>query len=122
MARVKRGTTVKQKHKKILARAKGYLGRHSTTYRAAREKTEKAGQYAYRDRRVKKREFRGLWIVRINAAVRSTGMTYSQFMNGLKKAGVTLDRKVLAQMAYAGDANFAKLVDTAKRFIAADAK
>ena len=122
MARVKRGTTVKQKHKKILARAKGYLGRHSTTYRAAREKTEKAGQYAYRDRRVKKREFRGLWIVRINAAVRRNGMTYSQFMNGLKKAGVTLDRKVLAQMAYAGDANFAKLVDTAKRFIAADAK
>lgn len=122
MARVKRGTTVKQKHKKILARAKGYLGRHSTTYRAAREKTEKAGQYAYRDRRVKKREFRGLWIVRINAAVRSNGMTYSQFMNGLKKAGVTLDRKVLAQMAYAGDANFAKLVDTAKRFITADAK
>ena len=122
MARVKRGTTVKQKHKKILARAKGYLGRHSTTYRAAREKTEKAGQYAYRDRRVKKREFRGLWIVRINAAVRSNGMTYSQFMNGLKKAGVTLDRKVLAQMAYAGDANFAKLVETAKRFTATNAK
>ena len=122
MARVKRGTTVRQKHNKILARAKGYLGRHSTTYRAAREKTEKAGQYAYRDRRVKKREFRGLWIVRINAAVRANGMTYSQFMNGLKKAGVALDRKVLAQMAYAGDANFAKLVDTAKRFISPDAK
>ena len=116
MARVKRGTTVRQKHNKILARAKGYLGRHSTTYRAAREKTEKAGQYAYRDRRVKKREFRGLWIVRINAAVRSHGLTYSQFMNGLKKAGVTLDRKVLAQMAYDNDANFTKLVDTAKRF------
>ena len=116
MARVKRGTTVRQKHNKILARAKGYLGRHSTTYRAAREKTEKAGQYAYRDRRVKKREFRGLWIVRINAAVRQNGLTYSQFMNGLKKAGVTLDRKVLAQMAYAGDENFIKLVDTAKRF------
>ena len=78
MARVKRGTTVKQKHNKILARAKGYLGRHHSTYRAAREKTEKAGQYAYRDRRVKKREFRGLWIVRINAAVRANGMTYSQ--------------------------------------------
>ncbi len=122
MARVKRGTTVRQKHNKILARAKGYLGRHSTTYRAAREKTEKAGQYAYRDRRVKKREFRGLWIVRINAAARANGMTYSQFMNGLKKAGVALDRKVLAQMAYAGDANFAKLVDTAKRFISPDAK
>ena len=122
MARVKRGTTVRQKHNKILERAKGYLGRHSTTYRAAREKTEKAGQYAYRDRRVKKREFRGLWIVRINAAVRNNGLTYSQFMNGLKKAGITLDRKVLAQMAYEGDANFIKLVDTAKRFNAGDKK
>ena len=122
MARVKRGTTVRQKHNKILARAKGYLGRHSTTFRAAREKTEKAGQYAYRDRRVKKREFRGLWIVRINAAVRPHGLTYSQFMNGLKKAGVALDRKVLAQMAYAGDDNFIKLVDTAKRFSAGESK
>jgi len=120
MARVKRGTTVKQKHNKILARAKGFLGRHSTTYRAAREKTEKAGQYAYRDRRVKKREFRGLWIVRINAAVRNHGLTYSQFMNGLKKAGVALDRKVLAQMAYDADENFTKLVDTAKRFSKGD--
>lgn len=117
MARIKRGTTVKQKHNKILNRAKGYLGRHGTTYRAAREKTEKAGQYAYRDRRVKKREFRSLWIIRINAAVRESGLTYSQFMNGLKKAGVDLDRRVLAEMAYAGDKNFAKLVDTAKRFI-----
>ena len=122
MARVKRGTTVKQKHNKILARAKGYLGRHSTTYRTARDQTEKAGQYAYRDRRVKKREFRGLWIVRINAAVRQNGLTYSQFMNGLKKAGVTLDRKVLAQMAYDSDKNFIKLVDTAKRFSAGDNK
>lgn len=122
MARVKRGTTVKQKHNKILARAKGYLGRHSTTYRAAREKTEKAGQYAYRDRRVKKREFRGLWIVRINAACRANGLTYSQFMNGLKKAGVNLDRKVLAEMAYSADANFVKLVDTAKRFNGAESK
>ena len=122
MARVKRGTTVRQKHNKILERAKGYLGRHSTTYRAAREKTEKAGQYAYRDRRVKKREFRGWWSVRINAAVRNHGLTYSQFMNGLKKAGVTLDRKVLAQMAYAGDENFVKLVDTAKRFNKGDNK
>ena len=122
MARVKRGTTVKQKHNKILARAKGYLGRHHSTYRAAREKTEKAGQYAYRDRRVKKRDFRSLWIVRINAAVRAHGLTYSQFMNGLKKAGVTLDRKVLAEMAYATDANFDKLVDTAKRFISTESK
>lgn len=122
MARVKRGTTVRQKHNKILERAKGYLGRHSTTYRAAREKTEKAGQYAYRDRRVKKRDFRSLWIVRINAAVRGHGMTYSQFMNGLKKAGVILDRKVLAEMAYAGDANFNTLVETAKRFTTGDSK
>ena len=122
MARVKRGTTVKQKHNKILERAKGYLGRHHSTYRAAREKTEKAGQYAYRDRRQKKRDFRSLWIVRINAAVRSNGLTYSQFMNGLKKAGVNLDRKVLAQMAYDADKNFDTLVETAKRFIAASAK
>ena len=120
MARVKRGTTVRQKHNKILERAKGYLGRHSSTYRAAREKSEKAGQYAYRDRRAKKRDFRSLWIVRINAAVRANGMTYSQFMNGLKKAGVELDRKVLAEMAYAADANFAKLIETAKRFIKGD--
>ena len=122
MARVKRGTTVKQKHNKILDRAKGYLGRHHSTYRAAREKTEKAGQYAYRDRRQKKRDFRSLWIVRINAAVRSNGLTYSQFMNGLKKAGINLDRKVLAQMAYDADKNFETLVDTAKRFIVRDAK
>lgn len=122
MARVKRGTTVKQKHKKILDRAKGYLGRHHSTYRAAREKTEKAGQYAYRDRKVRKRDFRSLWIIRINAAVREAGITYSQFMNGLKKSGIELDRKVLAEMAYAGDANFAKLIDAAKRFIGAESK
>jgi large subunit ribosomal protein L20 len=120
MARVKRGTTVKQKHKKILARAKGYLGRHSSTYRAAREKTEKAGQYAYRDRKVRKRDFRSLWIIRINAAVRESGMTYSQFMNGLKKAGVALDRKVLAEMAYAGGESFKNLISQAKRFIGAE--
>ena len=122
MARVKRGTTVKQKHNKILERAKGYLGRHHSTYRAAREKTEKAGQYAYRDRRQKKRDFRSLWIVRINAAVRGNGLTYSQFMNGLKKAGINLDRKVLAQMAYDADKNFDSLIETAKRFIAGSAK
>lgn len=122
MARVKRGTTVKQKHNKILERAKGYLGRHHSAYRAAREKTEKAGQYAYRDRRQKKRDFRSLWIVRINAAVRNNGLTYSQFMNGLKKAGISLDRKVLAQMAYDADKNFDSLIDTAKRFIAGNAK
>ena len=122
MARVKRGTTVRQKHNKILDRAKGYLGRHHSTYRAAREKTEKAGQYAYRERRQKKRDFRSLLIVRINAAVRPNGLTYSQFMNGLKKAGITLDRKVLAQMAYDADKNFDTLVETAKRFIAETVK
>lgn len=122
MARVKRGVLAKKKHNRVLERAKGYLGRHSTTIRAAREKTEKAGQYAYRDRRTKKRDFRSLWIVRINAAVRPNGMTYSQFMSGLKKAGVELDRKVLAEMAYAGDANFDKLIETAKRFNTADKK
>ncbi|MDR0741525.1 MAG: 50S ribosomal protein L20 [Rickettsiales bacterium] len=122
MARVKRGTTVKQKHNKILVRAKGYLARHHSTYRAAREKTEKAGQYAYRDRRVKKRDFRGLWIVRINAATRAAGLTYSQFMSGLKKAGISLDRKVLAEMAYSHDANFDRLIEQAKRFTTADAE
>lgn len=122
MARIKRGTTVKQKHKKILERAKGYIGRHHSTYKAAREKTEKAGQYAYRDRRVKKREFRGLWIIRINAAVRQNGLTYSQFMNGLKKAGIELDRKVLAQMAYEGSPEFNSLIESSKRFISAKTK
>jgi len=116
MARVKRGTTVKQKHKKVLERAKGFLGRHHSTFKAAKEKVDKAGQYAYRDRRAKKREFRSLWIIRINAAVRAAGMTYAQFMNGLKKANVAIDRKVLAEMAFAGDENFQKLVDEAKRF------
>ena len=116
MARVKRGTTVKQKHKKVLERAKGFLGRHHSTFKAAKEKVDKAGQYAYRDRRAKKREFRSLWIVRINAAARAAGMTYAEFMNGLKKAGVVIDRKVLAEMAYLGDAGFQKLIDEARRF------
>ncbi len=120
MARVKRGTTKKQKHNKILARAKGFLGRHGSAYRIAHEKTEKAGQYAYRDRKVRKRDFRSLWIVRINAAVRSHGLTYSKFMNGLKKAGIELDRKVLAEMAYNADAGFEKLIEAAKRFIKTD--
>lgn len=122
MARVKRGVIAKKKHSKVLERAKGYLGRHSTTIRAAREKTEKAGQYAYRDRRNKKRDFRGLWIIRINAAVRNAGLTYSQFMGGLKKAGVAMDRKVLAQMAYDADKGLDKLIETAKRFIGTESK
>ena len=99
MARVKRGVTTRAKHKNILEQAKGYRGRRKNTIRIARQAVEKAGQYAYRDRKVKKRSFRGLWIQRINAAVRAEGMTYGVFMHGLKLAGVELDRKVLADLA-----------------------
>ena len=99
MARVKRGTTTKARHKRILEQAKGYYGRRKNTIRIARQAVEKAGQYAYRDRKVKKRSFRALWIQRINAAVRQEGLTYGQFMHGLKLAGVDLDRKVLADIA-----------------------
>lgn len=99
MARVKRGTTTRAKHNNILKQAKGYYGRRKNTIRIARQAVEKAGQYAYRDRKVKKRTFRALWIQRINAAVRLEGLTYGQFMHGLKLAGVELDRKVLADIA-----------------------
>ncbi len=99
MARVKRGVTTRAKHKRLLVQAKGYYGRRKNTIRIARQAVEKAGQYAYRDRKVKKRSFRALWIQRINAAVRMEGLTYGQFMHGLKLAGVELDRKVLADMA-----------------------
>jgi large subunit ribosomal protein L20 len=99
MARVKRGVTTRAKHKNILEQAKGYRGRRKNTIRVARQAVEKAGQYAYRDRKVKKRSFRALWIQRINAAARLEGMTYSQFINGLNKAGIELDRKVLASIA-----------------------
>jgi large subunit ribosomal protein L20 len=119
MARVKRGTTVKQKHKKVLNKAKGYLGRHGSAFTLAKEKVEKAGQYAYRDRRAKKRDFRSLWIVRINAAAREAGLTYAEFMNGLKKANIIIDRKVLAAMAYDNDDGFKKLIDEARRFMTA---
>ncbi|MDR0449202.1 MAG: 50S ribosomal protein L20 [Rickettsiales bacterium] len=122
MARVKRGIQTKKTHKKVLDKAKGYRGRHHTTLRAAREKVEKAGQYAYRDRKAKKREFRSLWIIRINAAVREAGMSYSQFMNALKGMNVGLDRKVLAEMAYDNDAAFKTLIENAKRFISAKTK
>ncbi|SRR5690606_23572695 len=105
MARIKRGTTTRAKHKRILDQAKGYYGRRKNTIRIARQAVEKAGQYAYRDRKVKKRSFRGLWIQRINAGVRAEGLTYSQFMHGLKRAGIELDRKVLADLAmHEGDA------------------
>jgi large subunit ribosomal protein L20 len=105
MARVKRGTTTKARHKRILEQAKGYYGRRKNTIRIAKQAVEKAGQYAYRDRKVKKRSFRALWIQRINAAARVEGLTYGQFMHGLKLAGVDLDRKVLADIAmHEGDA------------------
>jgi large subunit ribosomal protein L20 len=105
MARVKRGVTTRSKHKRILDNANGYYGRRKNTIRIARQAVEKAGQYAYRDRKVKKRSFRALWIQRINAAVRMEGLTYGRFMHGLKLAGVDLDRKVLADIAmHEGDA------------------
>jgi large subunit ribosomal protein L20 len=110
MARVKRGVTTHARHKKVLKLSKGYRGRSSTNYRIALERLEKALRYAYRDRRVKKREFRGLWIQRINAAVREHGMTYSRFMAGVKKAGIEMDRKMLAAIAYDDAASFAEIV------------
>jgi large subunit ribosomal protein L20 len=114
MARVKRGTTTHARHKKILAQSKGFYGRTSTTYRAALERLEKSLQYAYRDRRNKKRDFRGLWIQRINAAAREHGMTYSRFIAGLKAAGIEMDRKVLAAIAYDDSATFAEIVKRAQ--------
>ena len=99
MARVKRGTTTKARHKRILEQAKGYYGRRKNTIRIATQAVEKAGQYAYRDRKVKKRSFRAIWIQRINAAVREQGLTYGVFMHGIKLAGIELDRKVMADIA-----------------------
>ena len=100
MARIKRGVTSHSKHKKVLKAVKGQWGRRKNTIRVAKQAMEKALQYAYRDRRTKKREFRSLWIQRINAAVRTEGITYSKFINGLNKSGIKLDRKVLADLAY----------------------
>src|ERR1700682_3770587 len=114
MARVKRGVTTHARHKKVLELAKGYRGRGGTAYRIAIEKVEKALRYAYRDRRNKKRDFRGLWIQRINAAVREHGLTYSQFMHGVKLAGLELDRKVLSDLATREPEAFAAVVGTAK--------
>ena len=114
MARVKRGVAAHARHKKVLKQSKGFYGRTSTTYRAALERLEKSLQYAYRDRRVKKREFRGLWIQRINAAVREHGLTYSRFIDGLNKAGIEMDRKVLAAIAYDDPASFAAIVQKAQ--------
>lgn len=118
MARVKRGVTKHARHKKILKLAEGYVGRSSTAYRPALERVEKALQYAYRDRRNKKREFRGLWIQRINAAVREHDLTYSRFMAGIKAAGIEIDRKVMAALAFDEPAAFAALVEQAKAKLA----
>ena len=119
MARVKRGVTTHARHKKVLAQSKGFVGRSSTNYRIALERLEKSLQYAYRDRRNKKRDFRGLWIQRINAAVREHGLTYSRFIAGLNKAEIIIDRKVLAAIAYDDPASFAEIVGKVKTAIAA---
>jgi len=114
MSRVKRGVTARARHKKVLDLAKGYRGRRKNVYRIAKEAVMKAGQYAYRDRRQKKRQFRSLWIARINAAARECGLSYSVFMNGLKKAEIEVDRKVLADIAVFDKPAFAKFVEQAK--------
>jgi large subunit ribosomal protein L20 len=114
MSRVKRGVTARNRHKKVLDMAKGYRGRAKNCYRVSIEKVEKGLQYAYRDRRNKKRTFRGIWIQRINAAVREHDLVYSQFIGGLNKAGVEMDRKVLAQLAIDEPAAFKALCETAK--------
>ena len=114
MARVKRGVTSHAKHKKVLKAAKGYYGRRKNTIRIAKQAVEKAMQYAYRDRKVRKRNFRALWIQRLNAAVREHGLTYSRFIDGLTKAGVGVDRKVLADLAMHEPAAFNAVVEKAK--------
>ncbi|MBL4639882.1 MAG: 50S ribosomal protein L20 [Kordiimonadaceae bacterium] len=114
MARVKRGVVSHARHKKVLEEAKGYRGRRKNTIKVARQAVEKAGQYAYRDRKAKKRTFRALWIQRINAGTRALGLQYGQFMHGLKLAGIELDRKVLSDLAIHEQAAFASLVEQAK--------
>ena len=118
MARVKRGVTTRAKHKRLLDQAKGYYGRRKNTIRIARQAVEKAGQYAYRDRKVKKRSFRALWIQRINAAVRAEGLTYSQFMHGVKLSGIELDRKVMADLAMNEGGAFTAIIAQAKAALA----
>ena len=119
MARVKRGVTTHARHKKILKRAKGYSGRRKNTYRTAVQAVEKGLQYSYRDRRVRRRMFRSVWILRINAAVRQNGLTYSKFMNGLKLAGIQVDRKILADLAVREPAAFKQLADKATEALVA---
>ncbi len=121
MARVKRGVTSHARHKKVLKLARGYRGRSKSSFRVALQSVEKALQYAYRDRRVKKRTFRALWIQRINAGARVHGLTYSQFMNGLSRAGIEIDRKVLADLAVREPDSFKALVDQAQAALAKSA-
>ncbi|MBV8446965.1 MAG: 50S ribosomal protein L20 [Hyphomicrobiales bacterium] len=121
MARVKRGVTSHAKHKKVIKAAKGYYGRRKNTIRVAKQAVEKAMQYAYRDRKVRKRNFRALWIQRLNAAVREHGLTYSRFIDGLTKAGVGVDRKVLADLAMHEPAAFSAVVEKAKAALPANA-
>jgi large subunit ribosomal protein L20 len=118
MPRVKRGVTARAKHKKVMALAKGYYGRRKNVYRVAKQAVIKAGQYAYRDRRQRKRQFRALWIARINAASRECGLSYSRMIDGLKKAQIEIDRKVLADIAVADKAGFAALAEKAKAALA----
>ena len=119
MPRVKRGVTARARHKKVLAKAKGFRGRRGNVYRIAKQAVMRAGQYAYRDRRQKKRDFRALWIVRINAAAREFGMTYSTLINGLKKASVEVDRKVLADIAVFDKQAFERIASQAKASLGA---
>jgi large subunit ribosomal protein L20 len=118
MPRVKRGVTAGARHKKVLSQAKGYYNARRKVYRVAKQAVAKSGQYAYRDRRVRKREFRALWIARINAAARECGLSYSRFMNGLKKATIDIDRKVLADIAVYDKKSFSVLADKAKAALA----
>lgn len=118
MARVKRGVIARARHKKVLDQAKGYYGARSRVYRVAVQAVTKAGQYAYRDRKQRKRQFRQLWIARINAAVRQNGLSYSQFINGIKKASIEIDRKVLADIAVFDQKAFSELVEKAKQALA----
>ena len=118
MPRVKRGVTAHAKHKKVIDRAKGYYGRRKNVFRVAKQAVIKAGQYAYRDRRQKKRQFRALWIVRINAGARENGLSYSRFMDGLKKAQVAIDRKVLADLAVFDKPAFRAIAEQAKAHLA----
>jgi len=114
MPRVKRGVTARAKHKKVIEQAKGYSGRRKNVFRVATEAVTKAGQYAYRDRKQRKRQFRALWIARINAGARENGLSYSRFINGLKKASIEIDRKVLADLAVFDKAAFTALAEQAK--------